>query len=71
MPEDIHHTNDVDIVFIGEGEIAFQEVFASRDWDKICGVTYRQDNHKIKFTPPREYIKDHDSLLSPPVASCL
>ncbi|WXG42257.1 MAG: radical SAM protein [Candidatus Freyarchaeum deiterrae] len=62
------YLNDFDIVVIGEGEETMLELvqnFENRhDFSKVSGIAYK-DKGKIKVTPPREQIKNLDSMPFP------
>lgn len=56
---------EVDIAVYGEGEITFLEVINGVKLNQeIPGICYRLDD-EIKMNPPREFIKDLDSLPYP------
>jgi radical SAM superfamily enzyme YgiQ (UPF0313 family) len=65
MPEEILQERNVDIAVIGEGESTFYEIVTGKDLSEINGAAYIQDNHQVKFSPPRDHIKDLDSLPFP------
>jgi len=59
---------DVDIVVVGEGEVTFSEICDrienNEPLNAVKGIFSKQ-NDKIEMTPPREMIKDLDTLLFP------
>ena len=58
----------IDIIVVGEGELTLTEIMRhikdKRGYDDIKGIVYR-DKGKIYRNPPRERIKDLDSLPMP------
>jgi radical SAM superfamily enzyme YgiQ (UPF0313 family) len=69
MPDKILQIQpEIDIVCVGEGEETFREIiqrWPSRDFSKIKGIAYRDDESKIIFTEPRPLIPDMDTLPYP------
>ena len=65
LPEEILGEQNVDIAVIGEGEVTFYEIVTGKDLSEIKGIAYGQSDGRIKFTAPRDYIKDLDSLPFP------
>ena len=71
MPRDIMKMiPEIDLGVIGEGFETFPELLAnidrgSRDWSGITGVIYREQNGKLKLSPPRALLEDLDSLPYP------
>ncbi|OGW25946.1 MAG: hypothetical protein A2X59_12330 [Nitrospirae bacterium GWC2_42_7] len=68
--EETLHCKDLDVVVIGEGEESFPQVVAShiggsKDFSDIEGCAFKNDKHEIVLSPPREMIKDLDSLPFP------
>lgn len=53
-----------DMVVRGEGEETFYEIIQGREEDAVLGISYRRDG-EVVHNPPRERIKDLDSLPSP------
>lgn len=68
MPDKIMQFNpEIDIAAIGEGEYTFREIlqtFDSKDWKKVRGICYREDNQVI-YTEPRPLINDLDTIPYP------
>jgi radical SAM superfamily enzyme YgiQ (UPF0313 family) len=67
--EEILSTPWVDFICHGEGEATLLELVQAlanrhRQWDKIAGLSFRQDG-KVVRTPARPFIKDLDSLPLP------
>ncbi len=62
---------NIDVVVIGEGEETFLElsknILAGADIDKIPGIALRTEGGVMLKTPPREFIKDLDSIPFPDV----
>lgn len=60
-----------DIVVIGEGELALEELLlhlaqhGPRDMAHIQGIVYRDDDGQIVRTPPRPFVQNLDSLPWP------
>ena len=64
-PEIVLNNTKADICCIGEGEITFVEIIKNiTDLGKVKGIYFKQ-NDKIIKNPPREYIKDLDSIDFP------
>jgi radical SAM superfamily enzyme YgiQ (UPF0313 family) len=59
-------TDDMDIGIIGEGEETIVELFKNNfeNLNKIKGIVYKKNN-KVIITPPRELIKDLDTIEPP------
>ncbi len=55
---------DINLVAIGEGEGIMSDLCKGRPLDEIEGIAYRKDG-EIRFTKPREFIADVDSLPFP------
>ena len=53
-----------DIAVIGEGEITLKEILQRKPLKNIKGIAYKI-NSEIKLNPPRELVKDLDSLPMP------
>lgn len=56
-----------DLVVVGEGEETMLEILQSRDaegWRKVKGVAFKESG-RVVSTPPREFVKDLDSLPFP------
>ena len=71
LPEETLKRNPaVDIIVIGEGERAIDELFdwldGTKQLSKIKGIAYRDHSGKVVLTPPRDPINDLDSLPFPP-----
>jgi len=64
-PEEILREKCVDIAVIGEGELTFSEIVNGKDISEINGIGYKDGSGGVNFTPPRDYIKDLDSLPFP------
>ena len=68
MPDKIMQFNpEIDIAAIGEGEYTFREIlqtFDSKDWKKIKGICFREDDHVV-YTEPRPLIPDLDTIPYP------
>ncbi len=57
----------VDMIVIGEGEVTITDVlshFEKKDFENVKGIIFRKKKKWIK-TPPREYVRDLDSLEHP------
>jgi anaerobic magnesium-protoporphyrin IX monomethyl ester cyclase len=54
----------VDLVVRGEGEETIREIAAETPWDKIAGISYRQDG-AVVHNPDRKLIDDLDTLPFP------
>ena len=54
----------VDLVVRGEGEETVREIAAETPWDKIAGISYRQDG-AVVHNPDRKLIDDLDTLPFP------
>lgn len=54
----------VDFVVFGEGELTLAELLDSKPLSKIKGLAHKE-NGEIRINPPRELIKDLDSLPIP------
>ena len=71
FPEDmLKDHSEIDYIVIGEGEVTFQELVAaietqSNNLETIKGIAFREDAERIIITPPREFVKDLDSLPLP------
>jgi radical SAM superfamily enzyme YgiQ (UPF0313 family) len=64
-PEIVLKNTQTDICVIGEGEVTFREVVENTDsLETIEGICFKQGG-KIVRTPPREYIKNLDSIEFP------
>jgi len=63
-PEATIKNKEVDFVVYGEGEETFLEMLEQRDLSKIKGIYYKNKG-KITRNPPRELIKNLDSLPWP------
>ncbi len=64
LPEDSLKESDFDIVVTGEGDNTMVEIAEGRKLSDIKGIYYK-DGGEILSTPPRERIKDLDSLPFP------
>jgi len=68
MPKKIMEFNpEIDIAVIGEGEETWRELLKtcdSKQWKKVKGICYRQDN-EIIFTEPRPLMPDLDVIPYP------
>lgn len=68
LPQEAIKEDCFDIGVIGEGEITFLELVKAFKKDtslkKVNGIVYKEKG-KIKFTKPREFIKDLDSIPFP------
>ncbi len=68
VPELILEKTQVDVCVIGEGEITAKELFRAledgTDLSSVKGICYKKDG-VIQKTPPREFIKDMDSIPFP------
>jgi len=64
LPQSI--TKDMDVAIIGEGENTIVELFKNnfRKLEKIRGIAFRK-NGNVVINPPRELIKDLDSIPMP------
>ncbi|MBF0611983.1 MAG: cobalamin-dependent protein [Magnetococcales bacterium] len=68
--ETLNHQESIDIVVIGEGENTFLEIVerleadASQPPQGVTGTVWR-GQESVQFAPPRERIKNLDSLASP------
>lgn len=60
-PDVIKELKNVDILVKGEGEETIKEIFSKKQFNKIKGISYRE-NKKIHHNPNRELIKDLDKL---------
>jgi len=61
---------ELDIVCIGEGEETFSEIYDeiknnSRNFQKIKGICFQDENREIQFTEPRALISDLDTVPYP------
>lgn len=71
MPKDImEFMPGIDLGVVGEGFITFPEILGrvdsgETDWSKVSGVAYRDNEGKVKLTPPRPLVEDIDSLPYP------
>lgn len=64
-PETVLKNTDADICIIGEGEITFPEALRNIDNPKeVKGIWFKEGDTIIK-NPPREYIRDLDTLGFP------
>jgi len=67
-PEEMASQPVIDTIVLGEGEITFSELLGALDEQKpldgINGVGFRI-NGRVKINPPRDFIKDLDSLPFP------
>jgi radical SAM superfamily enzyme YgiQ (UPF0313 family) len=64
-PRIVLKSTAVDVCVIGEGEITIKEVVEkSNDFDEIKGISFKKKG-KIFENPPREYIKDLDTIDFP------
>jgi radical SAM superfamily enzyme YgiQ (UPF0313 family) len=69
VPDEVMTDENVDFAVCGEGELTTLELVQAllkrtTDFSGITGLCYRDDN-QIKKNPPREFIKDLDSLPFP------
>ena len=64
LPEECLRTSAFDIVAVGEGDETIVEIAEGKKLSDIKGIYYWQ-GEKILATPPRERIKDLDSLPFP------
>jgi radical SAM superfamily enzyme YgiQ (UPF0313 family) len=71
LPEDaLQSCHDIDVVVLGEGEVTFLALCRAYreeqtpDFSKIPGLAYR-DSTGIALSPPRELIKDLDTIPFP------
>lgn len=64
LPEDSLMDAEIDIVVSSEGEETMLEILEGKPLAEIKGIYYKE-NGKIKFTPPRQLIKDLDTLPFP------
>ncbi|MDO8125627.1 MAG: radical SAM protein [Candidatus Brocadiales bacterium] len=64
LPEDSLVDAEIDIVVSSEGEETMLEILEGKPLAEIKGVYYKE-NGKIKSTPPRQLIKDLDTLPFP------
>ena len=59
----------IDILVHGEGELTFEDILLryliDKDWTKVNGITINPPLGKLISTPPRERLKDIDSMPSP------
>lgn len=59
----------IDILVHGEGELTFEDILLrylkDKDWTKVNGITINPPLGKLISTPPRERVKDIDSMPSP------
>jgi len=59
----------IDILVHGEGELTFEDILLryliDKDWTKVNGITINSPLGKLITTPPRERVKDIDSMPSP------
>ena len=67
-PQEMAAQPEIDSIIIGEGEVTFCELLDALDkkmpLDGIMGVGYRK-NGIVKINPPRDFIRDLDSLPFP------
>lgn len=67
-PETLLKNSNIDIGVIGEGEMTCRDLLNtledSGDLNKVKGICYKKDG-RIVFTPPRERIRNLDSLPFP------
>ena len=69
LPHEILKENSVDFVVIGEGENTTLELVSTlldgaNNFDEISGIAYKRGDDVVT-TPPREYIKNLDSIPFP------
>ncbi len=64
LPEESLRETEVDIVVSSEGEITMSEIVDGKPLADIKGIYYK-DNGNVRSTPPRELIKDIDTLPFP------
>jgi len=64
LPEECLRTSAFDIIAVGEGDETIVEIAESRELSDIKGLYYWKDG-EILHTPPRERIKDLDTLPFP------
>ena len=64
LPEETLQESDYDIVVVGEGDNTMVEIAEARKLSDIKGIYYKE-GEEILSTPPRERIKDLDSLPFP------
>ena len=59
----------IDILVHGEGELTFEDILLryliDKDWTKVNGITINPPLGELITTPPRERLKDIDSMPSP------
>ena len=61
---------ELDLIVIGEGEETFSELYdevnnGSKDFAKVDGLCYRDENTEFKFSGPRALISDLDTVPFP------
>ncbi|MEW6188637.1 MAG: radical SAM protein, partial [Actinomycetota bacterium] len=65
VPEILFRDMEIDIVCIGEGELTILDLMDNLgDLSKVKGLAYR-DGDEIRMNPPRELIRDLDSIPFP------
>ena len=64
LPEESLRDSEIDIAVKGEGEETLIEILKGRKLSEINGIFYKE-NGKIFSTPPREFIKNMDTLPFP------
>lgn len=68
FPKETLSYDHVDFGVVGEGEIVFPQLISAlegkKKFDDIDGLVFK-NNGRIKFNPPKRYIKDLDSLPFP------
>lgn len=65
LPDETIKNELFDFVIRGEGEQTFLELVNGTKKDNIAGLTYRDHSGNIIHNPPREYIKNLDTLPFP------
>jgi len=67
--EEIFEYVNVDFAVYGEGEVTFSELIDSLKCNKKCeeidGLMFQNPNSKIVINPPRDFIRDLDSIPFP------
>lgn len=53
----------VNAVVCGDGEQAIAEIASGRAWSEVAGLTYRGDDGRIVFNPPRANVPLDDDLM--------
>jgi radical SAM superfamily enzyme YgiQ (UPF0313 family) len=68
FPRETLTYNHIDFGVVGEGEIVFPELISALEGKKkfkdVDGLVYKK-NKRIKFNPPKSYVKNLDSLPFP------